>query len=86
MVNSSWTLGHIKELWNKEKILRIFPPCDIRGFLNLPLHERNDETTKLILSIGQFRPEKNHLLQVSYHTFSNVKFVFNCLLDYVLVD
>lgn len=65
MVNSTWTKGHIKSLWtdNPEKpITKVFPPCDVTGFLDIPL-DRDD--IKTILSISQFRPEKNQKLQVT---------------------
>lgn len=64
MVNSSWTSGHIEHLWTSKNVLKIFPPCDIKGFLQFSIEERFKKANKLILSIGQFRPEKNHSLQV----------------------
>ena len=66
MVNSSWTLGHVTDLWKRDDVYKIFPPCDISGFLDLSLERSLDSSmpSKLILSIGQFRPEKNHTLQV----------------------
>lgn len=60
MVNSSWTLGHIRALWGKD-VSTVFPPCDTRAFLNI---KRKDVELKLIISIGQFRPEKDHALQI----------------------
>nr|CAB3221172.1 GDP-Man:Man(3)GlcNAc(2)-PP-Dol alpha-1,2-mannosyltransferase-like [Phallusia mammillata] len=67
MVNSSWTNGHIQELWQKDlSTFKVFPPCDIGGFLELSIERQQHETLprNVILSIAQFRPEKNHALQV----------------------
>ena len=61
MVNSSWTLGHIKFLWRLcAKIDIVFPPCDTSNFEDLPLSPRQN----IIISVGQFRPEKDHALQL----------------------
>lgn len=130
MVNSSWTLGHIQQLWGfptatstsdsssitnsvsigdegvydssssississsggaKRKLVRVYPPCSITHLLSLPLSpplhnapqnydlSSNSSTTpssrssgrkRYILSIGQFRPEKDHLLQLRAFAF-----------------
>ena len=61
MVNSSWTLGHIRFLWRlASRIFVVFPPCDTKSLEHLPLKGRED----VIVSIGQFRPEKDHQLQL----------------------
>ena len=61
MVNSSWTLGHIQFLWRMaSQIFVVFPPCDTKSLEGLPLKGRED----IIISIGQFRPEKDHQLQL----------------------
>lgn len=65
MVNSSWTLDHILSLWrapNRTSV--IYPPCDVSAFLDLPLKEDGDKKCHSIVSIGQFRPEKDHRLQI----------------------
>ncbi|KAM4601728.1 GDP-Man:Man(3)GlcNAc(2)-PP-Dol alpha-1,2-mannosyltransferase [Polymixia lowei] len=65
MVNSSWTLDHILALWrapNRTSI--VYPPCDVSAFLDIPLHEDGDRKCHSIVSIGQFRPEKDHRLQI----------------------
>lgn len=88
MVNSTWTLGHILALWrspNRTSI--VYPPCDVRAFLDVPLDEENEEEMEegweelgrelsseeeaggdrkchSIVSVGQFRPEKDHRLQI----------------------
>jgi alpha-1,2-mannosyltransferase len=64
MVNSSWTQDHINNLWsalNKTKI--VYPPCDVLKFEPIfgnPQHDKNF----FISSVAQFRPEKNHQLQI----------------------
>lgn len=91
MVNSTWTLGHILALWrspNRTSI--VYPPCDVRAFLDVPLEEEDDDEVEegweelgrelgsgeeeeggggdrkchTIVSVGQFRPEKDHRLQI----------------------
>lgn len=62
MVNSTWTYGHIHFLWRgaSRKIRVVFPPCDVKSLENLSLANREP----ILVSIGQFRPEKNHALQI----------------------
>lgn len=65
MVNSSWTLDHILSLWrapNRTSV--VYPPCDVSTFLDVPLEEDGDRKVHSIVSIGQFRPEKDHRLQI----------------------
>ena len=72
-VNSTWTYNHIASLWKyaayRKRIRIIYPPC------SLPSNDdesksstlamiRNDQREPIILSIGQFRPEKDHRLQI----------------------
>eukprot|EP01126_Amoeba_proteus_P006316 TRINITY_DN12204_c0_g2_i1.p1 TRINITY_DN12204_c0_g2~~TRINITY_DN12204_c0_g2_i1.p1 ORF type:complete len:354 (+),score=60.14 TRINITY_DN12204_c0_g2_i1:425-1486(+) len=64
MVNSTWTRNHIRSLWGCEPHL-IYPPVDCASLQELPLSPR--EPT--IVSIAQFRKEKNHMLQLE--SFSN---------------
>lgn len=66
MVNSSWTFGHIKTLWKKDNIVIVYPPCDTKAFLNISLKRKDDicHSGKSVVSIGQFRPEKDHALQI----------------------
>mmetsp|Transcript_30798 Transcript_30798/g.35410 ORF Transcript_30798/g.35410 Transcript_30798/m.35410 type:complete len:533 (-) Transcript_30798:52-1650(-) len=67
MTNSTWTYNHIIKLWtfsfhkNKNRMKIVYPPCDTAGFQSMQhLKQRN----YMILSIGQFRPEKDHELQI----------------------
>jgi len=73
MVNSTWTKGHIDQLWKCDSAI-VYPPCNTTEFQKLPLErEENTENRRYgshqkietILSIGQFRPEKDHALQIA---------------------
>ena len=62
MVNSSWTLNHINQIWkipSRTKI--VYPPCETKKLLEFPILNGRQPT---ILSVSQFRPEKNHKLQI----------------------
>jgi len=61
MVNSSWTMGHISNLWGGKPVL-LYPPCNVDKFRELPL--QCEKRSNTVISIAQFRPEKNHALQV----------------------
>lgn len=63
MVNSSWTENHILSLWECPfKTHRVYPPCEVSHLKNLQ-HVSTDDTI-VIMSISQFRPEKDHPLQL----------------------
>lgn len=70
MVNSSWTKEHIDSIWKRPKRTHLlYPPGDVEKLTQLPLlsdAEKNNEIR--IVSVAQFRPEKNHalLLEVIY--------------------
>ncbi|XP_060089237.1 GDP-Man:Man(3)GlcNAc(2)-PP-Dol alpha-1,2-mannosyltransferase [Heteronotia binoei] len=65
MVNSSWTLGHIVSLWRCGLYPNIvYPPCDVQAFLDIPLCKEKSTTEHTIVSVSQFRPEKDHPLQI----------------------
>eukprot|EP00929_Paragymnodinium_shiwhaense_P114202 TRINITY_DN82531_c0_g1_i1.p1 TRINITY_DN82531_c0_g1~~TRINITY_DN82531_c0_g1_i1.p1 ORF type:complete len:510 (-),score=108.19 TRINITY_DN82531_c0_g1_i1:53-1582(-) len=67
MCNSSWTRGHIDNLWltPENAISTVYPPCDTSALSALPL-ERKTTSWKgpLIVSLAQFRPEKDHSKQL----------------------
>uniref|UniRef100_A0A914HQR7 GDP-Man:Man(3)GlcNAc(2)-PP-Dol alpha-1,2-mannosyltransferase n=1 Tax=Globodera rostochiensis TaxID=31243 RepID=A0A914HQR7_GLORO len=67
MANGSWTAAHIANLWLCQPKI-VFPPCDIETLEKLENRsEKALEGTALssiILSVGQIRPEKNHLEQL----------------------
>ena len=62
MVNSSWTHGHIKEIWKSECMRIVYPPCDCEAFLDVPSNRSSEECR--LVSVGQFRPEKDHKKQI----------------------
>lgn len=65
MVNSRWTLDHILSLWRSpSRTSVVHPPCDVDAFLDVPLEEEGDRKCHSIVSVGQFRPEKDHRLQI----------------------
>ncbi|XP_077984444.1 GDP-Man:Man(3)GlcNAc(2)-PP-Dol alpha-1,2-mannosyltransferase-like [Glandiceps talaboti] len=65
MVNSTWTQGHVLELWKaKDRTSIVYPPCDTEEFLKLPLVDDSNKKEHTIVSIAQFRPEKDHRLQI----------------------
>ncbi|XP_070811996.1 GDP-Man:Man(3)GlcNAc(2)-PP-Dol alpha-1,2-mannosyltransferase [Pituophis catenifer annectens] len=65
MVNSTWTLNHILSLWRcTDRTSIVYPPCDVQTFLDIPLQEENRIIQPTVVSISQFRPEKDHSLQI----------------------
>ena len=62
MVNSTWTHRHISKLWKCRRLFIVYPPCDTSTFQQLPIARPGKNFT--IISVGQFRPEKNHELQL----------------------
>lgn len=69
MVNSSWTKNHIEGLWRGGCKL-LYPPCNTTMMEGIPLEGRSTEKNQrgdpkyYIVSVGQFRPEKDHFLQL----------------------
>ena len=59
--NSSWTRLHLETIWRRKLIPTVYPPCSIRIVTGQQQRKRNKS---LLVSIGQFRPEKNHMLQL----------------------
>ncbi|KAJ3584178.1 hypothetical protein NHX12_014674 [Muraenolepis orangiensis] len=76
MVNSSWTLDHILALWRaRDRTCVVYPPCAVEQFLDIPLLDDEGVETEAagsadgkrrytVVSVGQFRPEKDHRLQI----------------------
>ncbi|GAA5940523.1 alpha-1,2-mannosyltransferase ALG11 [Sporobolomyces koalae] len=62
-VNSTWTQRHIDSILGKQPIQArlLYPPCDTSSLATLPLTPRSKYE---ILSLAQFRPEKEHALQL----------------------
>lgn len=50
MVNSTWTKGHIEQLWHTEADI-VYPPCDTESLNELSLENRKSK----IISVAQFR-------------------------------
>lgn len=64
MVNSTWTEDHILSLWDVPfKTHRVYPPCEVTHLKKLS-HLGTADNRIVILSVGQFRPEKDHPLQL----------------------
>eukprot|EP00796_Vickermania_ingenoplastis_P005473 gene5472-3947_t len=76
LTNSSWTDGHVRSLWRPRKTHVLFPPCrvDQHVFRRSPAEGKKiskpppevvaSSRRNQIVSLGQFRPEKNHALQL----------------------
>lgn len=86
MVNSSWTEDHINTLWKRSlSTYKVYPPCDTSDLQCLPLERHKTKSVKII-SLAQFRPEKDHPLQlkamyhlrqiVNEHVWENIELVF----------
>ena len=60
MANSSWTAAHIRSLWGGH-VRIVYPPCPTDNLLSLPAGPRG----RSIVSLAQFRPEKDHALQLA---------------------
>lgn len=68
MVNSNWTREHIEKIWGVTAFT-IYPPCDVKVMQSMSLHrfkndQKDDKKSLNVISIAQFRPEKNHLMQL----------------------
>lgn len=50
MVNSTWTKGHIDQLWKTDAEI-VYPPCDTERLNELPLSNRKTK----VISVAQFR-------------------------------
>lgn len=85
MVNSSWTENHINSLWLKPMTTyKVYPPCDTADLQCIPLQRKMNGKIKIV-SVAQFRKEKNHPLQlksmyqlrqlVSEDTWNNLELV-----------
>ncbi|EAR99746.3 glycosyltransferase group 1 protein (macronuclear) [Tetrahymena thermophila SB210] len=67
--NSTWTDDHIRSLWapcrQVETItesVKLYPPCNVTSLLELEKNQEN--STVQIMSFAQFRPEKDHMMQI----------------------
>lgn len=67
LVNSTWTYAHIRRLWgffSARRIHIVYPPCRVPADSTLTHQKTSTERVRRIVSIGQFRPEKDHALQI----------------------
>ncbi|KAL3159480.1 hypothetical protein ABBQ38_009902 [Trebouxia sp. C0009 RCD-2024] len=63
IVNSTWTAAHIRQLWWHHKApIVVFPPCNTLALQQLQLDRKLKRL--YLISVAQFRPEKNHRLQL----------------------
>ncbi|XP_041969048.1 GDP-Man:Man(3)GlcNAc(2)-PP-Dol alpha-1,2-mannosyltransferase isoform X2 [Aricia agestis] len=68
LVNGTWTEEHINELWGRPlSTHRVYPPCEVSELKKLRSLVRDSDPIR-ILSVAQFRPEKDHplMLQALY--------------------
>lgn len=65
MTNSSWTAAHVRAIWARGPVptptTTVYPPCELGPLLALPLRRPR---RPLMASVGQYRPEKRHGLQL----------------------
>lgn len=61
-MNSTFTLEHLNNMWNRP-LHRVYPPCDVDHLKSLGRSLTRPEKIR-ILSLAQFRPEKDHPLQL----------------------
>ena len=69
MCNSTWTQGHIRQLWKPKKASStfaaiVYPPCPVEELESRIQVTQESEHLRqnTVLYIAQFRPEKNHSL------------------------
>ncbi|KAG6448510.1 hypothetical protein O3G_MSEX005520 [Manduca sexta] len=68
MVNGTWTEEHIHELWAAPlSTHRVYPPCDVTELKQLRSLVKPSDPIRIV-SVAQFRPEKDHplMLQAMY--------------------
>jgi alpha-1,2-mannosyltransferase len=62
-VNSSWTREHVTHLWGcPQRTRTLYPPCNTSHLSSVPFSDLRVPGT--FISIAQFRPEKDHALQI----------------------
>lgn len=69
MCNSTWTQGHIRQLWKPKKATStfasvVYPPCPVEELESKIVLTQESEKLRenIVLYIAQYRPEKNHSL------------------------
>lgn len=62
--NSTWTNNHILELWRRPQITKvIYPPVDTNDIMQA-MPDLLKPRPNLMISFAQFRPEKDHAMQL----------------------
>jgi len=62
--NSSWTNNHILQIWKRpESTLIVYPPVDTEDLI-VKTGDLSKSRDNLMISFAQFRPEKDHALQL----------------------
>eukprot|EP00189_Rhodosorus_marinus_P003077 CAMPEP_0113961916 /NCGR_PEP_ID=MMETSP0011_2-20120614/5604_1 /TAXON_ID=101924 /ORGANISM="Rhodosorus marinus" /LENGTH=443 /DNA_ID=CAMNT_0000973669 /DNA_START=572 /DNA_END=1903 /DNA_ORIENTATION=- /assembly_acc=CAM_ASM_000156 len=62
LANSSWTAQHLRDIFgNRKSVHVVYPPCKV-AVIETGVAERRNEGQ--IVSLAQFRPEKNHEKQL----------------------
>ncbi|KAJ9452687.1 GDP-Man:Man(3)GlcNAc(2)-PP-Dol alpha-1 [Diplonema papillatum] len=61
MGNSTWTCGHVCTVWSlpPTAVHKVYPPCDCAELRLLAAPKE-----RKVVSVAQFRPEKNHRMQL----------------------
>jgi alpha-1,2-mannosyltransferase len=64
--NSNWTVSRVRKVWCRQDISVLYPPAAIGDFQSLSSIPKSDDNQRedAIVSLSQFRPEKNHILQL----------------------
>ncbi|XP_072382621.1 GDP-Man:Man(3)GlcNAc(2)-PP-Dol alpha-1,2-mannosyltransferase [Diabrotica undecimpunctata] len=62
LVNSTFTMEHLNSLWNRPLHL-VYPPCETDHLKKLQRDKTRPKNIR-IMSLAQFRPEKDHPLQL----------------------
>lgn len=63
MVNSTWTRGHVVDVWRPLTCAVVYPPCATETLCAEPCDAKSTDPL-VVVSLAQFRPEKNHGLQL----------------------
>lgn len=63
MANSTWTKAHVSQIWTGCDVKVVYPPCDTHALASINCETKATKPV-LVFSLAQFRPEKNHRLQL----------------------
>jgi alpha-1,2-mannosyltransferase len=64
--NSTWTVYRIQEVWHRDDVAVLYPPAAIGLSKSIKTISSKEDKARenILLSLAQFRPEKNHALQI----------------------